>query len=137
MPAGPLLMLDTLRWPTEVRPFDDLRIPAAGKSAASLKESELKMARQLIAELTRPWKPEDYHDQFPEAIHKLVRAKVEAGETEKVTPFEALDEEAWSTSNVVDLTALLKDSLGKRRGHARGEEAANEAAPAPAPKARA
>jgi len=115
MPDGPMLVLNTLRWASEVRSWDELRIPPAGK--AKLKDSELKMAGQLVSELTVPWKADAYHDKFAEAIQKLVKARAAAGKTQEVTPVESpVDPSA--PSNVVDLTALLKNSLGKRRGAA-------------------
>jgi DNA end-binding protein Ku len=114
MPDGPTLVLNTLRWASEVRTWDELRIPAAGKAAANLKDAELKMAGQLIGELTVKWKADTYHDNFAEAIRKLIKAKVAAGKTHEVTPIESPMDGA-APSNVVDLTALLKSSLGKRR----------------------
>ena len=129
MPDGPMLVLNTLRWATEVRDWNELRIPAAGKAAASLKDAELKMAKQLVGELTVKWKADAYHDNFAEAIRKLIQAKVAAGKTHEVTPIESpLD--ASAPSNVVDLTALLKNSLGKRRAPAQQQVEATAAAPA-------
>jgi DNA end-binding protein Ku len=112
IPTGAVLMLNTLRWATEVRPIDELKIPEAGKKAAGLKESELKMARQLVEDMVTDWKPEEYVDHFKEAIMALVEEKVEAGETETVQPLEDQPEEAKS-SNVIDVTELLKRSLNK------------------------
>ena len=117
MPDGPMLVLNTLRWASEVRKWDELRIPAAGKAAANLKDAELKMAGQLVNELTVKWKADAYHDHFAEAINKLIKAKVDAGKTHEVTPIES-PVDTSAPSNVVDLTALLKNSLGKRRGAA-------------------
>jgi DNA end-binding protein Ku len=135
MPDGPMLVLNTLRWATEVRTWDELRLPAAGKAAANLKDTELKMAGQLIGELTVKWRAGDYHDQFAEAIHRLIDAKVAAGKTHEVTPIEAA-ESAAAPSNVVDLTALLKSSLGgKRRPAAAANDAGQDASPAPRRKA--
>jgi len=133
MPDGPMLVLNTLRWASEVRKWNELRIPEAGKSAG-IKEPELKMARQLVSELTVKWKADSYHDRFTEAIQKLVEAKVAAGATQEVTPLES-PVDASAPSNVVDLTALLKNSLGKRRQAAETvleaeAEAAAEAKPA-------
>ena len=127
MPDGPMLVLNTLRWATEVRTWDELRIPEAGKSAANLKDAELKMAKQLVSELTVKWKADAYHDNFAEAIKSLIKAKVAAGKTHEVTPIESPVDNA-APSNVVDLTALLKNSLGKRRAPA--EETVAAAAPA-------
>ena len=116
MPAGPALILNTLRWATEMRDPAALNLPAAGKSGPSLKEGELKMAGQLIGELTTTWKAEQYHDRFAEEIHKLIAAKADSGEAKQVTPVESVEEGAGS--NVVDLTALLKSSLGRGRADA-------------------
>lgn len=129
MPAGPALILDTLRWATGMRDPSELKLPAAGKSGPSLKEAELKMAGQLIDELTTTWKAEQYHDRFAEEIHKLIAAKAESGESKHVTPVEAVEEGA--ASNVVDLTALLKSSLGRGRAAAPAKKApARKSAPA-------
>lgn len=112
VPMGPALMLNTIRWASEVRPSEELKLPAAGKGA--LKPAELKMASQLIADMTLPWKPEDYADHFTDAIHALVQRKVAAGDTQQVS---ALEDAPQSTqgSNVVDLTELLAKSLAGRR----------------------
>ncbi len=134
MPAGPALILNTLRWATEVRTRDELKIPAAGKAGANLKDSELKMAGQLISELTAKWKAGDYVDRFAAEIHKLIAAKVKAGKTHTVTPLEAVGDGA-APSNVVDLTALLRSSLGQRRGRASNDaDGEDEAAATPARK---
>ncbi len=112
VPMGPALMLNTIRWADEIRPADDLKLPAAGKGA--LKPAELKMAAQLIADMTQRWRPEEHADHFTGAIHALVRRKVEAGDTEQVTPLEDAPESTLAP-NVVDLTELLAKSLAGRK----------------------
>ncbi|HKO87545.1 MAG TPA: Ku protein [Burkholderiales bacterium] len=111
IPAGRLLVLNILRWASEIRPADEIDIPEAGKKAAGLKEAELKMAKQLIEEMATEWNPEDYADNFKEAVMTLVEEKVKAGETATVTPLEDVPAEA--RSNVIDVTELLKQSLNK------------------------
>ena len=125
IPSGAALMLNTIRWASEMRPADELRLPAEGKTAANLKPSELKMAAQLIQDMTGAWKAEDYTDGFGAAVHALVNQKVKAGETRTVTPLEALPSEA-SASNVVDLTELLAKSLAKRKPPAAGKPKADQ-----------
>jgi DNA end-binding protein Ku len=106
-------VLNTLRWAAEIRPMADLKLPAEGKTAAGLKAAELKMAAQLIGDMTGPWKSDQYTDQFSDAILTLVRTKVEAGETATVNALEAAPSEVGA-SNVVDLTDLLAKSLARR-----------------------
>jgi len=117
IPNGPVLVLDTLRWASEMRSTDELTIPAAGKAATKLKDTELKMAGQLVKDMTQKWNPEAYADTFTDAIHELIARKVKAGKTEKVEPIEEAPDDLGA-SNVVDLTVLLKNSLGQRKGPA-------------------
>ena len=86
------------------------------------------MAAQLIREMTGAWHPETYADRFTEAIHALAAQRVEAGQTARVEPLEG-EAGPPAASNVVDLTELLKRSLGARK------PGAADAAAAPAPSA--
>jgi DNA end-binding protein Ku len=131
IPDQEALMLNTIRWANELRPRDAIDLPPAGKG--KLKDAELKMARQLIGDMTSPWKPDEYEDKFTAAIHALAAQRVKAGETEKVTPIET-DEVPSAAGNVVDLTELLRQSLGTRKPPARksapGKTAGGRAKPA-------
>ena len=127
IPSGAALVLNTIRWATEMRPTDELNLPAQGKTSTSLKPTELKMAAQLISDMTGPWKADAYTDTFGAAVKTLVKQKVDAGKTEQVTPLEDSADVA-NASNVVGLTALLAKSLERRKA-----PAAKQAAPAKAP----
>ena len=122
IPAGPALMLGTLRWANEIRSPAALDLPDEG--ASSLKPAELKMAQQLIAQMTSHWKPEQFSDDFTSAIHALVEKKSKAGKKATVEPFEEAPDRG--ESNVVDLTELLRQSLSSksRRGKAAKPKAA-------------
>jgi DNA end-binding protein Ku len=118
--------------------MDDLDLPAAGSKAANLKDAELRMAKQLIGDMTTRWDPKQYADRFTQSIHALVEKRAKAGKTETVEP---LEEQTPSRSNVIDLTELLRKSLGERKGSAHKAPAksapkkAAKAAAMPAPKA--
>lgn len=112
VPIGPALMLDTLRWSSEIRAVDELNVPPTGTAGSKLKESELKMANQLIKGMTEKWKPERYADTFTDAIHGLIARKMKAGKGRRVAPIEQVPD-AGAPSNVIDLTELLKNSLSK------------------------
>jgi DNA end-binding protein Ku len=114
IPSGAALVLNTIRWGGEIRSLAELKLPAEGKTAAGLKPGELKMAAQLIGDMTGPWKSADYADKFSDAILALVSKKVEAGETATVTTLEDAPS-ALGSNNVVDLTDLLAKSLAKRK----------------------
>ena len=118
IPDGDALLLNTIRWAEELRPRDEIAFPAEGKGAAKPKEGELKMALQLIRDMTGEWNLTAYSDRFTSAIHALAAQRVKAGKTEKVTPVET-DEVPSAARNVVDLTELLRQSLDTRKPPAR------------------
>jgi len=62
VPSGPALILNLLRWGGDIKSFEALKLPPAGAKAAGLKEGELKMARQLIEEMSSPWDADDFRD---------------------------------------------------------------------------
>ena len=112
IPTGPALMMVTLRWANEIRPWEEIRLPPGGKG--TIKDAELKMAKQLISAMTAPWKPDAFSDNFTQAIHALVAKRAKAGATEHIKP---LEEGPAEPSNVVDISTLLAQSL-KRGGKA-------------------
>ena len=133
VPNGAAMMLNTIRWSSELRSAGDLKFPPEGMGGVGLKDAELKMARQLVTDMTQPWKPEAYADQFTKAIKALAAQRVEAGQTSKVTALEA-ESDTSVASNVVDLTELLKRSLSGRN---RTVSASKPTASKPASKAAA
>ena len=113
IPCGPALVLNLLRWGGEIRSWEDLKLPPVGAKAAGLKESEMAMARELVKGMTAKWNADKFRDSFREEIMKLAEAKAKAGETKIVQQPEQA-EEATKGADVIDLTELLKRSLGGR-----------------------
>ncbi|KWH46555.1 Ku protein [Burkholderia cepacia] len=123
IPVGPLLALDTLRWQEELRPLDELSVPAGDAKRAGVSARELAMAKKLIDDMSGSWTPDEYHDTFRDDILDLVERKVRAGRIEEIEDRPA--QTGRAASNVVDLTELLKRSL--KGGGARAAEADDEA----------
>jgi len=114
IPVGPALMLNLLRWPNEIRPWTELKLPAEGAKAVGVTARELTMASQLVDDMSTDWDPEAYKDQFRDAVMALVDKKVKAGEVKHTQPLEdSGGAAAGAGANVIDLTELLKRSLGK------------------------
>lgn len=133
VPSGAALVLNLLRWGDEVKALDTLKLPPAGRKNVSA--AELKMATQLIKEMSGPWKPEDFKDEFRRQVMKLVEKKAKAGEGQTVVEPE---EEAPSPSaDIIDLTALLQRSLkaGAKSGSKAPAKKKPASAKAPATKA--
>jgi DNA end-binding protein Ku len=112
MACGPALVLNLLRWDDEIRPWDGLDLPAQGTRSTGLTDKEMAMGEQLVKDMSSKWKPGDFTDSFKEQILKLVKEKVEAGETAAVTQPEA-EESIATGAKIYDLTEMLQRSLGK------------------------
>ncbi|MCX4154329.1 MULTISPECIES: non-homologous end joining protein Ku [Paraburkholderia] len=115
IPVGPMLALNTLRWAVEVRDFDEFKLPPEGMKAAGVTTRELDMAKKLINDMSDKWDPSQYHDTFHDDIMALVDRKIRAGKTEEITEVEA-PRESRQSADILDLSDLLKRSLGRGKG---------------------
>ena len=96
---GPLLVLEILRFAAELRQPPALKVPARGATAG-----ELKVAEQLIDQLSTRFGPRKYEDTYQEALLGLIKQKL-AGK-----PMRAGAKSRKATS-VVDIMSKLKASL--------------------------
>ncbi|HSX51469.1 MAG TPA: Ku protein [Cellvibrio sp.] len=109
VPIEPALVLILLRWPNEVRGLDALELNAATTKAA-LSKAEKDMARRLVEDMKGKWTPQDYEDTFQSKIMALVEKKAAEGKIEDVET--QTGEEPQRSADIIDLTELLKRSLG-------------------------
>jgi DNA end-binding protein Ku len=107
-------VLETMYWPDEIREVDFGGVDVDLK----VRDQELQMARQLIENLTGEWNPEEFTDEYREALLRIVEAKINGEEIEVVAP--------EPTAKVVDLMEALKASV------AAAKKTADEPAPRPA-----
>lgn len=130
MPLESALVLVMLRWPAEVRSLDEL---ALGREVtdATLTKGELDMAKRLVEDMSGDWQPDDYRDSFQDKIMALVEKKAHAGKIENIE--RVSDDEPRKSADVIDLTELLKRSLGAKAGK---KPAKTSGKPAPAKKPR-
>ena len=137
LPQDKFLMLQTLRYADEILPDAQLEEPPASLKAAGVGPREIKMAEQLVADMTEPWKPEQYKDTYRDDLLARVKQKIKAGETELVTEPEKGSGKP-ETAQVIDLMAALKRSIesGKRRAPAAPRPAAQSKKRTPARPAR-
>ena len=112
------LVLHTMYYQDEVREMPDI-----GTDHMNLRESELKVAHQLIEALAAKWDPTKFHDTFEDNLKKLIKAHLEGKEIKAV-------EKPRKLSPPVDLMAALKQSLaqmdGKKKGAQRSEAVEEE-----------
>lgn len=132
--VGDTIVLNTLRFADEIRDTDDLNLPSSSAKSANVTDKELKMAMALVDGMSEQWKPEQYRDNYREDIMALVEKKVKARQTKTIT-MPSKEAPAAKSSNVVDLVALLQQSLGKKgTSAAPAEKPVTKAATKPARK---
>ncbi len=111
-------VLETMYWPDEIREADFGGVDVSAK----IRGQELEMAKQLIDSLSGEWNPEEYSDEYREALLQIVEAKLNGQEIEVVA--------AEPTAKVVDLMEALKASV------AAAKKQADEPAPSRKPAAK-
>jgi len=104
---GIILLL--LRWADQIRPLDELDIPAAG----DLNDKEITIATQLVEAMAEPWQPEKYQDSFQAEIMALVNEKAQSGHLETVSHPDTGASQGMG--ELVDLTDMLRRSLQARK----------------------
>ncbi len=114
-----VFILETMYWPDEIRAadFDEL------DKEVKVRPQEVQMAKSLIENLTEDFKPEEFRDEYREALLGVVEKKA-AGEQIEVA-------EEPAATRVVDLMEALKASVEAtkkaaetRKTPARGKKAA-------------
>ncbi len=111
-------VLETMYWPDEIREADFGGVDVSAK----IRGQELEMAKQLIESLSGEWNPEEYADEYRQALLQIVEAKLNGQEIEVVAP--------EPTAKVVDLMEALKASV------AAAKKQADEPAPSRKPAAK-
>ncbi|GGR52051.1 DNA end-binding protein Ku [Nocardioides luteus] len=111
---GDVIVLQTMMWP------DEIRVPDFKVEPGEVKDSEIKMANMLVETLAGDFTPDDFSDDYAEAVDEMVKAKIEGGEVER-TPTSTK-----TSGEVVDLLAALQRSVADAK-KSRGEKVPKEA----------
>src|SRR3954462_823778 len=107
-PCGRGLLLETLRYEDEENKAQSyFREIGESEPDADL----LDMAAMLIERKTGKFDPSEFHNRYVDALHKLIEEK-QRKKGEKVIQDPDADEGPPKGSNVIDLMAALKRSLG-------------------------
>jgi len=125
------ILLQTMLWPDEIRKPDF----AILDSDVELRPQELKMAASLVESMAADFEPEQFSDDYREAVVELIDAKLERGESAQL-PAKDDKEKGGKSSEVIDLLTALQRSVDRARGADPADTAASESAEAePAAKA--
>lgn len=104
-PCGKGLLLETLRYPDELRKADPFFDDVPAKRPPS---EMVELAEELIAKKSKKFDPKEFKDSYTVAMHELIDAKLE-----KRPPREI--EEPEVASNVISLMDALKRSVGRQK----------------------
>lgn len=99
------LILNLIRFYEDIRSMEDLKIPQSVK----ISDKEMELAQSLIDGMTDEWNPEDYKDEYRNAIMKRIEAKSRG--KGKDLDDEEIKEETPTAGKVVDIMDLLKKSV--------------------------
>lgn len=94
------LIMETMYYPDEIRAANE--VPELG-TPIKVHDNELKMAISLIENLSEPFSPAKYTDNYREALLNLVRSKIE-GESIAVP-------QPHGGAEVIDLMKALEESI--------------------------
>ena len=112
-----VIVLQTMMWP------DEIRTPDFAIEPGEVKDAEVKMAKMLVETLAGDFEPDEFEDDYADAVQAVVKAKIEGGEVKK-TPTSTK-----SSGEVVDLLAALQKSVEDAKS-ARGETPKKDEKPA-------
>jgi DNA end-binding protein Ku len=111
-PYQKTMLLTTLHWPDEIRSTAELDLP---DEKVDFKPAEKAMAEQLVAAMTGEFEPEEYHDEYREALMRVIQEKVEGKEIAEAP-------EPVPAGKLVDLMAALEASVSAAKS-SRGAQA--------------
>lgn len=105
-----VIVMQTMLWPDEIRAadFDNLG------DVDDLRPQELAMASSLIDSMAGDYDPDEFGDDYRDAVAALVEAKLEKGESAKL-PAEGTSS-AGDRGQVLDLMAALQRSVDAAKG---------------------
>lgn len=122
IPYKDIILMNTLRYSTELRGTDDLDVPASNLKEVGVTPREVEMARKLVEGMSARWKPDEHRDTYHADLLALIEKRVREGRTEMVTEPSPEERKRPGKGEVIDLMALLKKSV-EAKGHVRRPQA--------------
>jgi DNA end-binding protein Ku len=102
-PVGQALVLNQMRFPTDLREPSALQFP----TDKEITDKELEVALKLIKQETKPFIPEDLHDTYTEELEVAIERKTKGLRLSPQGPKVKQD----ATASARDLLRALKESL--------------------------
>jgi len=102
------LVLELMHFAEELSDAEKLNVPKTLEPG----KREMDMAKALVDSMSAKWDPQKYHDDYREALLEVIEEKVESGGKE----IEDKPKKAAAATKVIDLVAVLQQSLAKSQG---------------------
>jgi DNA end-binding protein Ku len=102
-PEDGVLVLELMHFADELADADKLHLPKKMEAG----KREMDMAKALIGSMSSKWDPQKYHDDYREAVMKVIEEKVEHGGED----LEEKPKKAPKATKVIDLVEVLQKSL--------------------------
>lgn len=108
------ILMETIHYPNEIRNASE--VPGLQFDNVKVGEKELDMAKALVEQLTEEFNPQQYVNEYQEAIREVIEAKVSGEE------FEVVEQKP---ANVIDLMEALRASLEATKKEQAGNQVAS------------
>jgi DNA end-binding protein Ku len=105
---GNALVLELLRYHQELADLKEFELPSADLRQHGVTKKEIDLATRLIDGMTVKWNAATYHDEYRDALMKLVERKIKAGQTEAI---DAEEVEAAPVPSTINFMDVLKKSV--------------------------
>jgi DNA end-binding protein Ku len=105
---GDALVLELLRFHDELIELSEFDLPAAELREYGVQKKEIELASKLIAGMTAKWNAAKFHDEYRDALMKLVERKIKSGQTEAI---EDVEQEEVPVSQTLNFMDVLKRSV--------------------------
>jgi DNA end-binding protein Ku len=102
------LVLELMHFAEELSDAEKLNVP----KKVEVGKREKEMAEALVKSMTSKWDPEKYKDDYREALLEVIEEKVESGGKE----IEEKPKPKKESTKVIDLVAVLQESLAQSKG---------------------
>jgi len=122
-PLKNALILELMHFAEELADPEKLNLP---KKSAEPARRELQMAEALVESMSAEWNPKKYKDDYRDALMEVIEEKVEAGGEE----IEEKPKPKKPSPKVIDLVAVLQQSLAKSQGEGKRKVSRKRRAPA-------
>jgi DNA end-binding protein Ku len=119
MVQGDALVLELLRYHQEIADLKEFELPAHSLRQNGVTQKEIDLATRLINGMTVKWNASKYHDEYRDALMKMVQRKIKSGQTEAIEDVETEDEAPTpSTINFMDVLKKSVEHTARGRGKA-------------------